>query len=94
MDIERITHKGLRQIFETGKAKGLVGEAARIRKMLAFLDAAGSFDELGVPPNDGLHALTGDKAGRWAMTVTKNWRLTFIRIDDKTLTDLDLEDYH
>jgi hypothetical protein len=26
--------------------------------------------------------------------VTKNWRLTFIRIDDKTLTDLDLEDYH
>jgi toxin HigB-1 len=62
--------------------------------MLAFIDAAGSFDELGVPPNDGLHALTGDKAGRWAMTVTKNWRLTFIRIDDKTLTDLDLEDYH
>ena len=94
MDIERITHNGLRQFFETGKAKGLVGEAARIRKMLAFIDAAGSFDELGVPPNYGLHALTGDKAGRWAMTVTKNWRLTFIRIDDKTLTDLDLEDYH
>ena len=71
-----------------------MGEAARIRKMLAFIDAAGSFDELAVPPNYGLHALMGDKAGRWAMTVTKNWRLTFIRIDDKTLTDLDLEDYH
>jgi len=71
-----------------------VGEAARIRKMLAFIDAAGSFDELAVPPSYGLHALMGDKAGRWAMTVTKNWRLTFIRIDDKTLTDLDLEDYH
>ena len=71
-----------------------MGEAARIRKMLAFIDAAGSVDELAVPPNYGLHALMGDKAGRWAMTVTKNWRLTFIRIDDKTLTDLDLEDYH
>ena len=71
-----------------------MGEAARIRKMLAFIDAAGSFDELAVPPSYGLHALMGDKAGRWAMTVTKNWRLTFIRIDDKTLTDLDLEDYH
>ena len=94
MDIERITHKGLRQFFETGKAKGLVGEAARIRKMLAFIDAAGSFDELAVPPNYGLHELVGDKAGRWSMTVTKNWRLTFVKIDETTIADLDLEDYH
>jgi hypothetical protein len=26
--------------------------------------------------------------------VTKNWRLTFIRIDGTTIADLDLEDYH
>ena len=94
MDIERITHKGLRRFFETGNAKGLVGDTARIRKMLAFINAAGSFDELAVPPNYGLHELVGDKAGRWAMTVTKNWRLTFIRIDETTIADLDLEDYH
>ena len=94
MDIETISHKGLRRFFETGNAKGLVGDVNRLRKMLAFIDAAASFDELAVPPNYGLHELVGDKAGRWAMTVTKNWRLTFIRIDDKTLTDLDLEDYH
>lgn len=94
MDIERITHKGLRRFFETGNAKGLVGEAARIRKMLAFIDAAGSFDELAVLPNYGLHELVGDKAGRWAMTVTKNWRLTFIKIDETTIADLDPEDYH
>ena len=94
MDIERIAHKGLRRFFETGNAKGLVGDAARIRKMLAFIDAAGSFDELAVPPNYGLHELVGDKAGRWAMTVTKNWRLTFIKIDETTIADLNLEDYH
>ena len=35
-----------------------------------------------------------DGAGRWAMTVTKTWRLTFIRIDETTIADLDLEDYH
>jgi len=28
------------------------------------------------------------------MTVTKTWRLTFIRIDGMTIADLDLEDYH
>lgn len=94
MDIESITHKGLRRFFETGNAKGLVGDTARIRKMLAFINAAGSFDELAVPPNYGLHELVGDKTGRWAMTVTKNWRLTFIKLDEVTIADLDLEDYH
>ena len=94
MDIDSIAHKGLRRFFETGNAKGLVGDAARIRKMLAYIDAAGSFDELALPPNYGLHELVGDKAGRWAMTLTKNWRLTFIKIDETTIADLDLEDYH
>jgi proteic killer suppression protein len=94
MDIESITHKGLRRFFEAGNAKGLVGDTARIRKMLAFINAAGSFDELAVPPNYGLHELVGDKTGRWAMTVTKNWRLTFIKLDEVTIADLDLEDYH
>ena len=94
MDIDSISHKGLRRFFETGNAKGLVGDAARIRKMLAYIDAAGSFDELALPPNYGLHAWVGDKAGRWSMTVTKNWRLTFIKIDETTIADLDLEDYH
>ncbi len=94
MDIESITHKGLRRFVETGNAKGLVGDANRIRKMLAYIDAVGSFDELAAPPKYGLHELVGDRAGRWAMTVTKNWRLTFIRIDETKIADLDLEDYH
>lgn len=94
MEIDSIAHKGLRRFFETGNAKGLVGDVTRIRKMLAFIDAAGSFDELAVPPNYGLHELVGDKAGRWAITVTKNWRLTFVRIDEATIADLNLEYYH
>lgn len=94
MDIETISHKGLRRFFETGNAKGLLGDVNRLRKMLAFIDAAASFDELAVPPNYGLHELVGDKAGRWAMTVTRNWRLTFIKLDEYSIAELDLEDYH
>lgn len=94
MDVESISHKGLRRFFETGNAKGLVGDVNRLRKMLAFIDAAASFDELAVPPNYGLHELVGDKAGRWAMTVTRNWRLTFIKLDEHSIAELDLEDYH
>lgn len=94
MDIESISHKGLRRYFETGNAKGLVGDESRIRKMLAFIDAAASLDELSTPPNFGLHQLKGDRAGTWAMTVTKNWRLTFGIDDAGALIDMDLEDYH
>jgi len=94
MEVESITHKGLRRFVETGNAKGLVGDANRIRKMLAYIDVVSGFDELAAPPNYGLQERVGDRAGRWAMTVTKNWRLTFIRIDGTTIADLDLEDYH
>jgi toxin HigB-1 len=92
--IESIRHKGLRRFFETGNAKGLVGDAGRLRKMLAFIDAAESFKELSVPPNFGLHELTGDRKGNWSMTVTRNWRMTFGLNDEGALIDMDLEDYH
>ncbi|MBS3928157.1 MAG: type II toxin-antitoxin system RelE/ParE family toxin [Sphingomonadales bacterium] len=94
MEIESIRHKGLRRFFETGRAKGLVGDVERIRRMLAFIDAAASLDELSVPPNFGLHELTGDRKGTWAMTVTRNWRMTFGLNSEGALIDMDLEDYH
>jgi toxin HigB-1 len=94
MEIGSIRHKGLRQFFLTGTTKGLVGDANRLRKMLFFIDGAESFEELAMPPNYGLHELTGDRNGTWSMTVTRNWRLTFSIADDGLLSELDLEDYH
>jgi hypothetical protein len=38
-------------------------------------------------------ALSGDRAGTFAMTVTVNWRLTFCW-DGTDVTDIDYEDYH
>lgn len=94
MEIGSIRHKGLRRFFETGNPKGLVGDVARLRKMLAFIDAAEGIDELSVPPNFGLHELAGNRKGTWSMTVTRNWRLTFNVNEDGALIDTDLEDYH
>lgn len=93
MEIESIRDKKLRRFVETGNAKGVM-EADRIRNMIAFIVAAASVDELSIPPNFGFHALTGDRAGSFAMTVTRNWRLTFTKVDEQTIADLDLEDYH
>ncbi len=94
MDVDSITHKALRRFFETGTSKGLVGDVGRLRKMLAFIDAAASLDELSVPPNYGLHPLRGDREGTWSMTITRNWRLTFRINDAGELTEMNLEDYH
>ncbi|ODT62695.1 MAG: plasmid maintenance system killer [Phenylobacterium sp. SCN 69-14] len=93
MEIESIRHKALRKLVETGSAKGVI-EAGRVIDMIAFLVAADGVDELGVPPNFGFHALAGDRKGSYAMTVTKNWRLTFRLVDGAVIADLDLEDYN
>lgn len=94
MEIDSIRHKGLRRFFETGNSKGLVGDAERLGRMLAYIVAAATPEELAVPPNYGLHPLTGDRAGTWAMTVTRNWRMTFRINAQGALEDMDLEDYH
>ena len=93
VEIESIKHKRLRVFAETGKAKGLVGDVDRIRKMLAYIAAIEGEDELYFPPNYAAHMLSGDRAGTWSLTVTRNWRLTF-RVVGKRIVDMDLEDYH
>jgi toxin HigB-1 len=94
MEIESISHKALKRFFLTGNSKGLMGDVERLRAMLAFIDAAATLDELARPPNYGLHRLSGDRAGTWSMTVTRNWRLTFVVSKDGMLADMNLEDYH
>ena len=94
MEIESISHKALKRFFLTGNSKGLVGDVERLRAMLAFIAAAASRDELARPPDYGLHCLTGNRADTWSMTVTRNWRLTFIVTQMASVTDMNLEDYH
>ncbi len=93
VEIKRIRHKALRRFVESGKPRGVI-EPQRIADMLELLRFAGSVEELVLPPNFGFHPLTGDRKGTYAMTVTKNWRLTFTKVDEFTIADLDLEDYH
>lgn len=94
MIIQSIRHKVLRRFFETGNPNALVGDARRLRKVLAFLDAAERFEELSVPPNFGLQELTGDRNGSWSMRVTRNWRMTSGVNEEGALIGMDLEDDH
>jgi proteic killer suppression protein len=95
MQIESIRHKALRRFAETGSARGLPGGSVeRLRNMLAYLAAIAGEEELRVPPNFGAHMLTGDRKSEWALTVTRNWRLTFGINAAGAIEDMDLEDYH
>jgi proteic killer suppression protein len=40
-----------------------------------------------------LHALKGDRKGRWAVSVSGNWRLVF-EFEGPNVTNVDLVDYH
>lgn len=95
MQIESIRHKALRRFAESGSPKGLpAGSVDRLRRMIAYIDAIGTVEELRVPPNFGAHQLTGDRKGEWSLTVTKNWRMTFRINAANAIEDKDLKDYH
>jgi proteic killer suppression protein len=95
MQIDSIRHRALRRFAETGLTKGLPsGSVDRLRRMLAYIDVIDAAEELRVPPNYGAHQLTGDRKGEWALTVTRNWRMTFRINAVGAVEDMDLEDYH
>ena len=86
-------HKGLHQLFETGKSKHIPADfSARIIRQMDAIDQADEPALLNFPGYD-LHELKGERSGSWAIKVNKNWRLTF-RFEGGNVIDLDLEDYH
>jgi len=52
-------------------------QRAALRK-LAYLDAAGSLDDLRVPPGNRLEALKGDRAGQHSIRINDQWRIVFV----------------
>lgn len=89
-------HKGLRQLYDDGRSKGVSPAMAdKLRKLLLALETADDLNQLGRFPGWKLHALKGDLKGLWSLTVTGNWRLVF-RYDEvtNTVNDIDLIDYH
>jgi proteic killer suppression protein len=92
--IRSLVHKGLRRLYEENSPKGLSADTVdKLRKMLAFLDAMETPEELYNLPFWKAHVLTGDRKGTWSLHDTRNRRLTF-RIEDEEIIELNFEDYH
>ena len=61
--------------------------------LLATLDAATSLGDLSPLKNVGLHKLSGNRAGHWAMTVNGPWRVCF-RFKDGDAYEVEIVNYH
>ena len=60
--------------------------------VLDALDAATRPRDLDLP-GFGFHALKGDRRGQYAVTITRNWRITFRWLGEDAI-EVDFEDYH
>ena len=91
--IRTFRHKGLRQLFETGRSRAVAADLQRrLIRQLDFLNRAVSPADMNLP-GFRLHELKGERKGTWSVTVSGNWRLTFT-FSDGDAFDVDLEDYH
>lgn len=88
-----IRSKALRLFWERNDRSKLPADRIqKIAMILDRLDAAIRPEDMDLP---GLrfHRLTGDHKGRFAVSVSANWRVTFGWQDQDAL-DIDFEDYH
>ena len=91
--IGSIRHKALRAWWTRGRTRGLnAGWIPKLRRIISALEAAERLEHMNYPGSD-FHPLHGDRAGRYAVGLTGNWRVTF-GWDDDGAVGVDIEDYH
>jgi len=91
--IKSYRHKGLKKFAETGSKAGIQpSHAARLRRLLTALDVASVPADMNAP-GDNLHALKGELANHWSVSISGNWRLTFA-FESEDVILVDYQDYH
>jgi toxin HigB-1 len=82
------------RFFAQRKRSGFRGvDVGAAEDLLATLDAATSLGDLSPLKSVGLHKLTGDRKGQWAITVNGPWRICF-KFRDGDAYDVAIVDYH
>lgn len=90
--IKSWANRASERLFLDGKLRGFRGLDVETALDL-LLEAAASLGDLSPLRSVGLHKLTGDRAGQWAMTVNARWRICF-RFKGGDAFDVEVVDYH
>jgi proteic killer suppression protein len=91
--IRSIRGRKTRQFIESGKSKFSGLDEGLARRRLSALSVARRLDDLSRLRSVGLHKLTGDRSGLWAIRVNGPWRIVF-RFDDGGAFEVEIVDYH
>jgi len=91
--IKSFPHRGVEKFFHTGSKAGIQPKhASKLRLQLFALDNARQAVDMNAP-GWKLHSLSGELKGHWAISVSGNWRLTFMfEAEDAVLVDY--QDHH
>jgi len=91
--IKSFRHKGIERFFKTGSKAGIQPKhETRLRNQLFALDNARTPQDMNAP-GWNLHPLRGDLVEHWSITVSGNWRLTFM-FEGEDAVQVDYQDYH
>ncbi len=81
-------------IFNGGRSRKLPSDIQTVAfRKLGYVDAAGSLDDLRVPPGNRLEALQDDRKGQHSIRINDQWRVCFLW-DNGSARDVEIVDYH
>lgn len=81
-------------VFNGFIRKGFPADLIRVaRRKLNYLAAATSLEDLRVPPGNRLEALSGNRAGQYAIRVNDQFRICFVWTKEGPI-DVEFVDYH
>lgn len=92
--IKTFADRETQQLFITGKSRRLPPDLTRRAiRHLEYVHLATTLDDLRMPPSNRLHALTGNRAGQYSISINNQWRTCF-RFLDGDAYDVEITDYH
>jgi proteic killer suppression protein len=85
-ETEKIAHSNVSRKFSQDMQR------VALRK-LRQLEAAGTLDDLRIPPGNRLEPLKGGREGQHSIRINNQWRLCF-RFENGDAYDVEIVDYH
>ena len=82
------------RVFRRERARRLQPDVQRrAHRKLLLLDAAGTLQDLRVPPGNRLERLSGGRSGQYSIRINDQWRICF-RWSQGDAYEVEITDYH
>ncbi len=92
--IKTFADRHTQKLYLTGKSRKIPANLLqRAIRRLEYIHLASCLEDLKVPPGNRLHALKGNRAGQYSISVNDQWRICF-RFEGGNAYDVEITDYH